>query len=196
MKLKDLYSSYRRKKKTMLILLLVFGLYFFIYQFLSAFVLDKFQAKHTENNYLGHGEEPSGLSDAYNNSGVVRGSRILDEAKYTPDQDGMFMCTESKLKIPFSFVNDDYCDCPLDGSDEPGTNACDNGHFCCATQIRYPTGEFQCISSHKVNDGICDCCDGSDEWSGAILIDTVKKELQEKLNNFLTPCRNRCSIKK
>lgn len=28
------------------------------------------------------------------------------------------------------------------------------------------------ISSYKVNDGVCDCCDGSDEWSEITLFDT------------------------
>lgn len=27
-------------------------------------------------------------------------------------------------KVPADRVNDGYCDCPLDGADEPNTNAC------------------------------------------------------------------------
>lgn len=27
-------------------------------------------------------------------------------------------------EIPPEWINDGYCDCPLDGADEPGTNAC------------------------------------------------------------------------
>jgi len=26
--------------------------------------------------------------------------------------------------VPENQMNDDYCDCPLDGADEPNTNAC------------------------------------------------------------------------
>ncbi|GFH48841.1 hypothetical protein CTEN210_05317 [Chaetoceros tenuissimus] len=71
-------------------------------------------------------------------------------------------------------INDDYCDC-IDGSDETETNACagvadwassspgmnnkeetDSVSFSCPQQnILLPTS--------RLNDEICDCCDGSDE---------------------------------
>ena len=61
-----------------------------------------------------------------------------------------------------SAVNDDFCDCPDDGSDEPSTSACDSGHFYCENAgYRSKT-----ISSSRVGDGVCDCCDGSDEVGG------------------------------
>lgn len=43
---------------------------------------------------------------------------------YDPTRD--FNCLDGSGTIPFSYVNDDYCDCQ-DGSDEPGTAACPNG---------------------------------------------------------------------
>ena len=48
-----------------------------------------------------------------------------------------------------------------DGSDEPGTSACSNGSFYCSNRGFKPSN----LKSSRVNDGICDCCDGSDEWA-------------------------------
>ncbi|KAK8892171.1 hypothetical protein M9Y10_029394 [Tritrichomonas musculus] len=73
-----------------------------------------------------------------------------------------FTCLDQSMTIPLSSLNDGKCDCP-DGSDEPGTNACLNGHFYC----RNEGGKPKLIPSHKVNDGVCDCCDGSDEADNA-----------------------------
>ena len=41
------------------------------------------------------------------------------------------------------------------------TNACINGKFLCLNRFYEP----KLISTSKLNDGICDCCDGSDEFS-------------------------------
>nr|XP_031833510.1 glucosidase 2 subunit beta [Nomia melanderi] len=87
----------------------------------------------------------------------IRGIPTAKNPLYSPDQD--FQCLDGSLLIPFSRVNDDYCDC-ADGSDEPGTSACTNGSFYCENsghKARY-------IPSTWVNDGICDCCDATDEY--------------------------------
>ncbi|EEB08381.1 glucosidase II Gtb1 [Schizosaccharomyces japonicus yFS275] len=78
---------------------------------------------------------------------------------YQPDENGNWKCLNSSKVISFSQVNDDYCDCP-DGSDEPGTSACQNGRFFCVNKGYISTY----IPSNRVNDGLCDCCDGSDEY--------------------------------
>lgn len=73
-----------------------------------------------------------------------------------------FTCLDGSGRIPFNLVNDDYCDCK-DGSDEPGTSACEVAKFYCANAGH----QAKIVQSSRVNDGICDCCDGSDEWAAS-----------------------------
>lgn len=98
---------------------------------------------------------------------ILRGIRLADihhykESSSTP----MFRCLTTKKEIAWAWVNDDYCDCVEDGSDEPGTGACSNGRFYCRFQKRHNTGRGidHFVPSGWINDGVCDCCDGSDEW--------------------------------
>lgn len=90
------------------------------------------------------------------------------------------------LRLPVSRVNDNYCDC-ADGQDEPTTPACSGlvpiRPF--AQTVRSPasataegvgTAELRALLFHcprfgpksglppsRIDDGVCDCCDGSDE---------------------------------
>lgn len=56
-------------------------------------------------------------------------------------------------------MNDNYCDC---GDDEPETNACS---FYTSDMFRCKSTVYanQLVPLSRVDDGICDCCDGSDE---------------------------------
>ncbi|KPI35429.1 Glucosidase 2 subunit beta [Cyphellophora attinorum] len=111
---------------------------------------------------------------------------------FKPSAKDTFTCISNpSISIPFSRVNDDYCDCP-DGSDEPGTAAC--SFLSPYSPPQYHPGPdtvaaatlnsslalpgFYCknkghvpsyIRFESVNDGRCDydvCCDGSDEFGG------------------------------
>lgn len=70
--------------------------------------------------------------------------------KYEPSKSGLFHCLDDSKTIPFSAINDDYCDCP-DGSDEPGTAVCSNGLFWCKNEGHIPGS----VRKSRVNDGLC-----------------------------------------
>lgn len=98
----------------------------------------------------------------------VRGVAPEKQHLYKPDSNGKWHCLlDPSIELLFSQINDNHCDCP-DGSDEPGTNACEfteesPKYFYCANDGYKPAY----IENYKVNDGVCDydvCCDGSDEW--------------------------------
>ena len=67
-----------------------------------------------------------------------------------------FTCDDGRI-LPDDQVNDDYCDC---GTDEPQTGACPNTLFKCVCAPHRPVEIF----ASRVNDGVCDCCDGTDEF--------------------------------
>lgn len=70
----------------------------------------------------------------------LRGIRDQNINKYFPTANSKFVCFATREEIDFTKVNDDYCDCPTDGSDEPGTNACNNGFFYCETNSKKSAG--------------------------------------------------------
>jgi protein kinase C substrate 80K-H len=102
------------------------------------------------------------------------------------------VCDNNTTKVPPTRVNDNYCDCTVDGLDEPSTSACSGVGYRTTTQAHQtPSGGgavvgggsqlppvtakpvlFWCanggvnpafIPTSRVGDGVCDCCDGADE---------------------------------
>ena len=58
----------------------------------------------------------------------VLGVAPSDMAHYQPNPMGLFACLDGQMSISWISVNDDFCDC-ADGSDEPGTGACQNTKY-------------------------------------------------------------------
>ncbi|XP_052900815.1 uncharacterized protein LOC128307124 isoform X2 [Anopheles moucheti] len=180
---------YKQKLKLTLIGVIAMGILFFIYQLVYIKLAGRNDADRSEHAHRKpHQDQGSAIRNETNNNKsiiwnntqfayiekignyerkILRGIRLIDLDHYN-EKPGMlkFRCLSSHKEIPWEWVNDDYCDCPDDGSDEPSTSACPRGRFYCRFQKRHKTGRGKDIyvSSGWVNDGVCDCCDGSDEW--------------------------------
>lgn len=82
---------------------------------------------------------------------------VNPEKEYMYKVDGLVCPGNPSKKLTPEMINDDFCDCPEDGFDEPGTSACNNGVFYCANKEFFPKE----ISSTLVNDGVCGThCEG------------------------------------
>jgi hypothetical protein len=60
-------------------------------------------------------------------------------AQYAPSADGTWRCLTTAMRIPWTAVNDDYCDCD-DGSDEPGV-------FCCVHTAARKRAKRLCVQA-------------------------------------------------
>ena len=63
--------------------------------------------------------------------------------------------------------------------------------FACVIFLRFfCVGERHYLPSSRINDGICDCCDGSDEWKEL----TVRADVLQKHNFNIkyVPCGKSC----
>lgn len=123
-----------------------------------------------------------------NKMGLIRGVLFSHILKYR-GADSHFKCLNSEQTIPYSQLNDDYCDCE-DGSDEPSTSACPNSTFYCDFQYLKKQIQLNLVPSGKVNDGICDCCDGSDEFDRKHK--PLLSQLSKNLRHYVDTCPNTC----
>ncbi len=79
-----------------------------------------------------------------------------------------------------------------------GTSACLNGVFYC----RNKGHEVKIIKSMYVDDGVCDCCDGSDEPAGVCanscreIGEEALKELEKDLNDATSGLAKRSGLEK
>ena len=78
---------------------------------------------------------------------------------------GVFFCADKSEELPAAALNDNFCDCK-DGMDEPGTSACAG-----LPQVFFSCGwkdgsTSRSVHTSRVNDGVRDCRNGADEWSG------------------------------
>lgn len=91
-------------------------------------------------------ERDIGLSGSGSTAGCTTPPAIL--VIPSPSQDRLWIPTRVRpsrtspplvlhgcaLSLPLEFIDDDYCDCPDDGSDEPHTSACGKSMFSCGVE--------------------------------------------------------------
>ncbi|XP_038052208.1 glucosidase 2 subunit beta-like [Patiria miniata] len=167
-----------RRRKTWLLCILALACVCLFFQFMGLHILSS-GARQSELSWYDRNKPRVQARPA------IIGVRPSDMPLYLPDGFGKIFCLDFSGKISLSKVNDDYCDCLGDGSDEPGTDACPNGRFYCLHEKRF-------IPSGKVNDGICDCCDGSEEWNQTVSLQKVKGFPQSNRVRQ-APCENTCT---
>lgn len=124
-----------------------------------------------------------------NEFGLIRGVLFSHITYYRTGKDDYFKCLKSEQTIPYSQLNDDYCDCD-DGSDEPSTGACPNSIFYCDFQYFKKPVNLNMVPSGKVNDGICDCCDGSDEFDRKH--QSLLTQWEKNSRHYADSCLNTC----
>ncbi|XP_003746780.1 uncharacterized protein LOC100903904 [Galendromus occidentalis] len=111
---------------------------------------------------------------------------------YWEETSDHFSCGDSLRVLPWTKVNDDFCDCGHgeDVGDEPSTGACLDTFFTCSYDPNVQ------VPASRVNDGLCDCCDGSDEPKDVPLpaFARLSTSRQKSLGVYQTPCINRCQL--
>lgn len=132
--------SKRVKLKTVTISVIVSSLILLIYQVVIVFKItdstpdllepEHLKTKQTKINDFGFDSPESEISP----NRIKFVGTLQNDEKYIPNINGRILCVMDSVEIDVTKVNDDYCDCPSDGMDEPGTNSCKNGRFFCNYQ--------------------------------------------------------------
>jgi hypothetical protein len=102
-------------------------------------------------------------------------------------------CDGGATPLALDQLNDAYCDCE-DGTDEPGSSACGAspaeaaGFYCGWEKLSEAEaksgGVAERVFASRVNDGVCDCCNGADEW--------MHHELGQRTPMATSPCVDTC----
>jgi len=116
---------YRTKLKVIVLSVILIGVLLLIYQ-MTFFDFPR------DDEFLDYSAYRKVMQNE--NRTPLRGIHPSDTSVYKPNERGNFACSHTREEIDFSRINDDFCDCLSDGSDEPGTSACQNGRFYCDTQ--------------------------------------------------------------
>lgn len=130
----------RVKLKTVTISVIVSSLILLLYQVVIVYKItdstqdslgaEHFKTKQTKINLF----ELNSLDNEISPNIIAFVGTLKYDKKYIPNNKGKILCVMDSVEIDVSKVNDDYCDCPADGMDEPGTNSCKNGRFFCNHQ--------------------------------------------------------------
>ncbi|CAI4058536.1 hypothetical protein SKDZ_04G4280 [Saccharomyces kudriavzevii ZP591] len=124
--------------------------------------------------------------------GVPREKQHL-YASNEPDLTKWHCLSGDNIVLNLNQINDGVCDCP-DGSDEPGTAACEDDVFQKVAEQSSGMGKYffcdnknfisRYIRISEVADGICDCCDCSDEMLSGYKPFDVGSDCSQLKNEF------------
>lgn len=126
----------RVRLRTITVSVILLGVIFLVYQVMISSRITDDDNQNTHDKSLKLEQNPA-IKDhlVSNNFPVPTIKGILpNDNKYIPNINGNIFCSMDSIEIDVSKINDDYCDCPADGMDEPGTSACRNGRFYCNYQ--------------------------------------------------------------
>lgn len=111
--------------------------------------------------------------------------QVLGENPSTPGHH-VFERMTCQDGVTIGYKNDDYCDCLDDGRDEPATSACSHVlvaqphiFYCGQHPTTTTTDTRHWIYTSRVNDGIVDCPDGSDEYGARIAVKQKQQRHQQ-----------------
>jgi len=168
--------------------LLIFGVIFIVYQM---YALNQLQETTTRSRRRRPSVELPPVPPGGHKTPIGVSARWAH--LYWKETSDHFSCGNTHKVLPWSKINDDYCDCGhgVEVGDEPSTGACKDTFFTCSHDPNVQ------VPSSRVNDGLCDCCDGSDEPLDVLVppFARLSPAKQKSLGVYQSPCTNRCEMR-